>query len=45
MGLAASRSYDTAARPTGTEFSSYIHDAAGRITSLTQNLLQPGDSA
>ncbi|WP_440534605.1 RHS repeat-associated core domain-containing protein [Variovorax sp. YR566] len=42
--LAASRSYDTAGRMTATEFSSYGYDAAGRITSLTQNLWQPGDS-
>ncbi len=43
-GLAASRSYDTAGRMTATEFASYVYDAAGRITSLTQNLFQPGDS-
>ncbi|OUM04315.1 RHS repeat-associated core domain-containing protein [Variovorax sp. JS1663] len=42
--LTANRSYDTAGRLTATEFSSYVHDAAGRITSLTQKLLQPGDS-
>ncbi|WP_422089064.1 RHS repeat-associated core domain-containing protein [Variovorax sp.] len=42
--IAASRAYDTAGRLTGTEFSSYVYDAAGRITSLTQNLYQPGDS-
>jgi RHS repeat-associated protein len=42
-GLAASRSYDTAGRMTATEFASYVYDAAGRITSLTQNLFQPGD--
>lgn len=42
--LAASRSYDTAGRLTQTEFSSYIHDAAGRVTSLTQNLFQPADT-
>jgi hypothetical protein len=36
--LAASRTYDTARRLTTTEFSSYVYDAAGRITSLTQNL-------
>ncbi|MGJ7562323.1 RHS repeat-associated core domain-containing protein [Variovorax sp. GB1R11] len=40
--IAASRSYDTAGRMTATEFSSYVYDAAGRITSLTQNLYQPG---
>jgi YD repeat-containing protein len=43
-GLAASRSYDTAGRMTATEFASYVYDSAGRITSLTQNLFQPGDS-
>ncbi|WP_440534607.1 RHS repeat-associated core domain-containing protein [Variovorax sp. YR566] len=42
--LAASRSYDTAGRLITTEFSGYSYDAAGRITSLTQNLWQPGDS-
>lgn len=42
--LNASRSYDIAGRLTATEFGSYVYDAAGRITSLTQNLLQPGDS-
>jgi len=42
--VAASRSYDTAGRLSATEFSSYVYDAAGRITSLTQNLYQPGDT-
>ncbi|WP_418120517.1 RHS repeat-associated core domain-containing protein [Variovorax sp. 350MFTsu5.1] len=42
--LAASRTYDTAGRLTNTEFSSYGYDAAGRITSLTQNLNLPGDT-
>ncbi|QNK66859.1 RHS repeat-associated core domain-containing protein [Variovorax sp. PAMC26660] len=42
--VAASRVYDTADRLTTTEFSSYVYDAAGRITSLTQNLYQPGDT-
>ncbi|WP_083944862.1 MULTISPECIES: RHS repeat-associated core domain-containing protein [unclassified Variovorax] len=42
--LHASRSYDLAGRLTATEFASYVHDAAGRITSLTQKLLQPADS-
>ncbi|WP_354401745.1 RHS repeat-associated core domain-containing protein [Variovorax sp. OAS795] len=42
--LAASRSYDTAGRMTATEFSSYVYDAAGRITSLTQQLYAPGDT-
>jgi RHS repeat-associated protein len=42
--LAASRGYDTAGRMTATEFSSYVYDAAGRITSLTQNLYAPGDT-
>ncbi|MGF6350948.1 RHS repeat-associated core domain-containing protein [Variovorax sp. W2I14] len=41
---AASRSFDTAGRMTATDFSSYVYDAAGRITSLTQNLYQPGDA-
>ena len=43
-GLAAYRVYDTAGHLTTTEFSSYVYDAAGRITSLTQNLYQPGDT-
>ena len=42
--LDASRSYDTAGRLTATEFASYVHGAAGRITSLTQKLLQPADA-
>ncbi|MDP9606504.1 UNVERIFIED_ORG: RHS repeat-associated protein [Variovorax paradoxus] len=42
--LAASRSYDSAARLAQTEFSSYTYDAAGRIGSLTQNLWGPADS-
>ncbi|SET02165.1 RHS repeat-associated core domain-containing protein [Variovorax sp. OV084] len=42
--IAASRTYDTAGRLTTTEFGSYAYDAAGRITSLTQNLNQPGDT-
>ncbi|MCR8960605.1 DUF6531 domain-containing protein [Variovorax sp. S2] len=42
--LAASRSYDSAARLTQTEFSSYTYDGAGRIGSLTQNLFGPADS-
>jgi len=44
QGLAASRAYDTAARLTATEFSSYIYNGAGRITSLTQQLFYPADS-
>jgi RHS repeat-associated protein len=43
-GLNASRSYDTAGRLTATEFSSYVYNAAGRITSLSQQLLYPADS-
>ncbi len=42
--LYASRNYDTAARLTATEFSGYIYDAAGRITSLSQQLAQPADA-
>lgn len=42
--LSASRSYDTAGRLTATEFSNYVYNAAGRITSLTQNLYMPADS-
>jgi RHS repeat-associated protein len=43
-GLSANRVYNTAARLTATEFSSYVYDAAGRITSLSQILYQPGDA-
>lgn len=42
--VAASRVYDTAGRLTTSEFSGYAYDAAGRISSLTQNLYQPGDA-
>lgn len=42
--LVANRSYDSAARLTQTEFSSYTYDAAGRVGSLTQNLWGPADS-
>jgi RHS repeat-associated protein len=42
--LAANRSYDTAGRLTATETGSYVYDAAGRITSLTQYLYGPADS-
>lgn len=42
--LAANRSYDTAGRLTTTETGSYVYDAAGRITSLTQYLYGPADS-
>ncbi|WP_428000315.1 RHS repeat-associated core domain-containing protein [Acidovorax sp.] len=40
----ATRSYNTAGQLTATEFSSYTYDAAGRITSLTQGLMQPANS-
>jgi RHS repeat-associated protein len=43
-GVNASRSYDTAGRLTGTEFSGYVYDAAGRMTSLVQQLFQPADT-
>jgi len=42
--LKATRSYDTAGRMTATEFGNYVYDAAGRITSLTQNLYGPADT-
>jgi RHS repeat-associated protein len=42
--LSASRSYDTAGRLTTTEFSGYGYDTTGRVTNLTQNLWQPGDT-
>ncbi|WP_398497957.1 RHS repeat-associated core domain-containing protein [Variovorax sp.] len=44
LKLKAMRSYDTAGRMTATEFGSYVYDAAGRITSLTQNLYGPADT-
>ncbi|SDZ71236.1 RHS repeat-associated core domain-containing protein [Variovorax sp. YR266] len=40
----AFRAYDTAGRLMATDFSNYIYDPAGRITSLTQQLFQPGDT-
>ncbi|WP_158550291.1 MULTISPECIES: RHS repeat-associated core domain-containing protein [unclassified Simplicispira] len=40
----ASRSYNTAGQLTATEFSSYLYNNAGRITSLTQNLVKPGST-
>ncbi|MDZ7862289.1 RHS repeat-associated core domain-containing protein [Acidovorax sp.] len=42
--IPATRSYNTAGQLTATEFSSYIYDAAGRITSLTQSLMQPAST-
>lgn len=42
--LAASRSYDTAGRLTATETASYVYDAAGRISGLTQYLYGPADT-
>ena len=42
--VAANRTYDTAGRLVATEFSSYVYDAAGRITSLTQNLWKPANA-
>ncbi|MDP9918373.1 RHS repeat-associated protein [Variovorax boronicumulans] len=44
VSVAASRVYDTAGRLTGTEFSSYVYDVAGRIDRITQNLYRPGDA-
>lgn len=43
--IPVTRTYDTAGRMTAaSEFGSWSYDAAGRITSLTQNLGQPADS-
>jgi len=42
--IPATRSYNTAGQLTNTEFSSYLYDAAGRITSLTQSLMQPAST-
>ncbi|CAN7442504.1 DUF6531 domain-containing protein [Acidovorax sp. LjRoot118] len=42
--IPATRSYNTAGQLTATEFSSYTYDAAGRITSLTQGLMQPAST-
>jgi RHS repeat-associated protein len=42
--IPATRSYNTAGQLTATEFSSYTYDAAGRITSLTQSLMQPAST-
>jgi len=38
-GDSASRQFDANGRMTGNEFASYTHDAAGQITSITQNLI------
>jgi RHS repeat-associated protein len=37
-GQAAGRSFDADGRMTGTEFAGFTYDAAGRVTSITQNL-------
>lgn len=42
--IPATRTYNTAGQLTATEFSSYVYDAAGRITSLTQSLMQPAST-
>lgn len=42
--IPATRSYNTAGQLTATEFSSYVYNAAGRITSLTQSLMQPAST-
>ncbi|MBB6561647.1 RHS repeat-associated protein [Acidovorax soli] len=42
--IPATRSYNTAGQLTATEFSSYTYDGAGRITSLTQGLMQPAST-
>ncbi|EJE49300.1 Rhs family protein, partial [Acidovorax sp. CF316] len=44
VAIPATRTYNTAGQLTNTEFSSYIYDAAGRITSLTQSLMQPAST-
>lgn len=42
--IPATRSYNTAGQLTATEFSSYVYDAAGRMSSLTQSLWQPAST-
>ena len=42
--LPATRSYDTAGRVVATELGTYTYDAAGRITSLTQQLAKPANT-
>ncbi|MBD9393954.1 RHS repeat protein [Acidovorax sp. ACV01] len=42
--IPATRSYNAAGQVTATDFSSYQYDAAGRITSLTQNLWHPAST-
>ena len=42
--IPATRSYNTAGQLTATEFSSYLYNSAGLITSLTQNLWKPGST-
>jgi RHS repeat-associated protein len=42
--LPASRTYDTAGRVIQTELGTYTYDAAGRITSMSQQLYMPANS-
>jgi RHS repeat-associated protein len=42
--IPATRSYNTAAQLTATDFSSYQYDAAGRIHTLTQKLWRPANT-
>ncbi|RYH61851.1 MAG: hypothetical protein EON54_09805, partial [Alcaligenaceae bacterium] len=42
--IPSTRSYNTAGQLTATEFSSYQYDAAGRISTLSQNLWQPASA-
>ncbi len=42
--IPAIRTYNTAGQLTATEFSSYVYDGAGRITGLTQSLMQPAST-
>lgn len=42
--IPATRSYNSAGQLTATELGSYQYDAAGRISTLTQNLWQPADA-
>lgn len=43
--LTASRSFDTAGRMLSNEFASYQYDVAGRISQITQQLIQPTRTA
>lgn len=42
--IPATRTYNTAGQLTATEFSSYVYDSVGRLSGLTQSLMQPAST-